>query len=53
LFVSLMTVESHVRNMFFKLEVTSRVELARAVERCPRQPGGVARALVRLVCSAP
>ena len=36
LFVGLKTVETHVRNMFFKLEVTSRVELARAVERAAR-----------------
>jgi DNA-binding NarL/FixJ family response regulator len=36
LFVSLKTVETHVRNMFFKLGVSSRVELARAVGRADR-----------------
>ena len=36
LFLSQKTVESHIRNMFRKLAVSSRVELARAVERAGR-----------------
>ena len=36
LFLSTKTVESHVRNLFQKLGVSSRVEVARAVERADR-----------------
>jgi DNA-binding NarL/FixJ family response regulator len=36
LFVSLKTVEAHMRNLFRKLEVSSRVEVARVVERAER-----------------
>ena len=36
LFLSQKTVESHIRNMFRKLAVSSRVELARAVEQADR-----------------
>ena len=41
LFLSIKTVESHLRNLFHKLSVSSRVEVARAVERAD---GGVRRA---------
>ena len=36
LFLSTKTVESHLRNLFHKLSVSSRVEVARAVERADR-----------------
>jgi ATP/maltotriose-dependent transcriptional regulator MalT len=41
LFLSPKTVETHIRNMFRKLEVDSRVGIARAIERADRQ--GLAR----------
>ena len=36
LFLSPKTVETHVRNIFRKLDVSSRVQIARAVERYAR-----------------
>jgi DNA-binding CsgD family transcriptional regulator len=36
LFLSPKTVETHIRNLFGKLDVSSRVEIARAVERADR-----------------
>jgi DNA-binding CsgD family transcriptional regulator len=38
LFLSRKTVETHIRNLFHKLEVSSRVDVARAVERADRHP---------------
>jgi DNA-binding NarL/FixJ family response regulator len=39
LFLSQKTVESHLRNIFRKIDVNSRVELARAVEHAERNQG--------------
>ena len=39
LFVSLKTVEAHMRNLFRKLGVSSRVEVARVIERLERNQG--------------
>ena len=37
--MSLKTVEAHMRNLFRKLDVSSRVEVARVVERSERNQG--------------
>jgi len=39
LFLSPKTVETHIRHLFQKLEVSSRVEVARMVERADREAG--------------
>jgi DNA-binding CsgD family transcriptional regulator/tetratricopeptide (TPR) repeat protein len=39
LFLSVKTIETHMHNIFRKLDVSSRVEVARALERSPRGQG--------------
>jgi DNA-binding CsgD family transcriptional regulator len=39
LYLSLKTVETHIRNMFRKLDASSRVEIARAVEKADQVQG--------------
>jgi DNA-binding CsgD family transcriptional regulator/tetratricopeptide (TPR) repeat protein len=43
LFLSPKTVETHIRHLFQKLEVSSRVEVARVVERAEREEGTLTR----------
>ena len=52
LFLSLKTVESHMRNIFRKLDVRSRVEVARAIERAERRDGSGPGVTTAAVASA-
>jgi DNA-binding NarL/FixJ family response regulator len=43
LFLSVKTIETHMRNIFRKLEVTSRLDVARAIDRAEELESASAR----------